>query len=45
MYPIRGIGITHDKFGAIFERFMQLNPTYSYEYGGTGLGLSIVEGL
>jgi len=40
-----GIGIPHDKFGAIFERFMQLNPTYSYEYGGTGLGLSIVEGL
>lgn len=40
-----GIGIPRDKFGVIFERFTQLNPTYSYEYGGTGLGLSIVEGL
>jgi signal transduction histidine kinase len=37
-----GIGIPEEKHHEIFERFVQLNASYSE---GTGLGLSIVKGL
>jgi hypothetical protein len=40
-----GIGIPHDKFETIFERFAQLNQSSIKNIGGTGLGLSIAKGL
>ena len=40
-----GIGIPHDKFEHIFERFTQLNQRTIKNNSGTGLGLSIVKGL
>ena len=36
-----GIGIQPDLQGAIFERFWQVEKSYTKKYGGTGLGLSI----
>lgn len=40
-----GIGISPVDQGKIFERFMQVESTFSRSYGGTGLGLSISKGL
>lgn len=40
-----GIGISPIDQEKIFERFMQVESTFSRSYGGTGLGLSISKGL
>ncbi|MBW3695973.1 response regulator [Vibrio sp. T187] len=40
-----GIGIREDKLDAVFEPFVQEEPTITREYGGTGLGLAIVKNL
>ncbi|MBU8893111.1 MAG: PAS domain-containing protein [Bacteroidales bacterium] len=40
-----GIGISPDNHAKIFDRFRQLELTYSRKYGGTGLGLSISKEL
>lgn len=36
-----GIGIPDDKLATIFDRFSQVDSSYTRKYGGTGLGLSI----
>ncbi len=36
-----GIGIKKDLQSVVFERFRQVETSYSKKYGGTGLGLSI----
>lgn len=38
-----GIGIESDLLNAIFERFRQIETTFTKNYGGTGLGLSIAK--
>ncbi|MBA3535522.1 MAG: response regulator [Tatlockia sp.] len=38
-----GIGIPQDKFGAIFENFSRLSPSYQGMYKGAGLGLYTVK--
>jgi CheY-like chemotaxis protein/nitrogen-specific signal transduction histidine kinase len=40
-----GIGIPSDKIETIFERFTQIDSSYTKKYAGTGLGLSIVKNL
>lgn len=40
-----GIGIPKDKQGMIFERFRQVQESFSRAKGGTGLGLYIVKSL
>jgi len=40
-----GIGIPENKIPNIFERFTQLDNTYSKKYAGTGLGLAISKEL
>ncbi len=40
-----GIGIPPDKLNRIFDRFYQVEPSLTREYGGIGLGLSIVKGV
>ena len=40
-----GIGIAQDNQALLFERFKQLDSTYSKKYQGTGLGLAISKKL
>jgi len=40
-----GIGITHEKQTAIFEKFIQADSSINRKYGGTGLGLAITKAL
>jgi signal transduction histidine kinase/DNA-binding response OmpR family regulator len=40
-----GIGIPKEKLETIFNRFEQVDPSYSRRYSGTGLGLSISKQL
>jgi len=38
-----GIGIPDDKLGQVFERFSQVDATYTRQYEGAGLGLTIIK--
>jgi signal transduction histidine kinase/CheY-like chemotaxis protein len=40
-----GVGIPYEKVGIIFERFEQLEQTFTRQQGGTGLGLAITKKL
>ena len=40
-----GVGIEKEKFGIIFDSFVQANLSDSRKYGGTGLGLTIAKNL
>jgi signal transduction histidine kinase/Flp pilus assembly protein TadD len=40
-----GIGISPEKQGVIFERFLQVDSSHTRRYGGSGLGLSITRSL
>ncbi len=40
-----GIGISKDKFGQIFEPFVQVDSELSRQYNGTGLGLALSKRL
>ena len=40
-----GIGIEQDKLNIIFERFKQVNKSFSREHEGSGIGLSLVKSL
>ncbi|MBS7525086.1 response regulator [Fusibacter paucivorans] len=40
-----GIGISEDKRDKLFQRFSQIDSTFTREYGGTGLGLVISKQL
>ena len=40
-----GVGIPYEKIGVIFERFEQLEHTFTRQQGGTGLGLAITKRL
>jgi signal transduction histidine kinase len=40
-----GIGIPEDKLNTIFDRFIQVNKTFTREREGSGIGLSLVKSL
>ncbi len=40
-----GIGIPEDKIPGLFERFTQVDTSYTRKYGGAGLGLAICKEL
>ncbi|MFH0874623.1 MAG: ATP-binding protein [archaeon] len=40
-----GIGIVKDEFSHLFERFYQIDSSYTRKVGGSGLGLAISKGI
>lgn len=40
-----GIGIPEENMGRIFDRFYQVEPSLTREYGGIGLGLAIAQAM
>jgi two-component system phosphate regulon sensor histidine kinase PhoR len=40
-----GIGISQDKITKLFDRFYQIDASYTREHGGSGLGLSICKAI
>jgi two-component system, sensor histidine kinase and response regulator len=40
-----GIGIPFDKHSSLFEKFTQVDSSFTRQYGGTGLGLAIAKQL
>ncbi|MFV1951487.1 MAG: ATP-binding protein, partial [Nitrospinota bacterium] len=40
-----GIGIPENKLEAVFDRFIQMDQSYTREYGGSGIGLALAKEL
>ena len=40
-----GIGITKEELDKIFQRFYQIDTSFTRKHGGTGLGLSVCKGI
>ena len=38
-----GIGIPKDKLEAVFDKFFQVDASWTRKYGGTGLGLAVIK--
>ena len=40
-----GVGLTHEHFAHIFERFYRVDRSRSRAFGGSGIGLTIAQSL